>query len=95
MDWTRIPESENVVEVAALVGEAEVVLEFSETVRGWFRLSVFEDLRTTDPAARYFARAVDKEDPAVQAVVSASTPEECATLCVREAGVSLRRARGR
>ena len=95
MDWTQIPESQNLVELAAVVGEAEFVLDFTETVRGWFRLSVFEDHRATDPAARYFARAIEKDDPAIQALANASTPEDAATLCIREAGTSLRRARGR
>ncbi|MDG2303608.1 MAG: hypothetical protein P8R42_02960 [Candidatus Binatia bacterium] len=95
MDWTQIPESENVVELAAVVGEAEFVLEFTEAVRGWFRLSVFCDHRSADPAARYFARAVEKDDPGIQALANASTAEDAATLCIREAGTSLRRARGR
>jgi len=95
MDWTQIPHNENVVEVAAVVGEAEFVLEFSESARGWFHLTVFEDLRGADPGARYFARATEKEDTAVQALAASSTPEEAATLCIREAGTSLRRARGR
>ncbi len=95
MDWTQIPESENLVELAAVVGEAEFVLEFTETVRGWFRLTVFEDLRSTTDDARYFARAVDKEDPSVQALANAATAENAAMQCIREAGTSLRRARGR
>ena len=95
MEWSRIPRSENLVELAALVSEAEIVLEFSQTVRGWFRVSIFEDLQSTDPDGRFFARAAEKDDPAVQAVATASTPEEAATQCIREAGVSLRRARGR
>jgi hypothetical protein len=83
------------LEAAAVVGEAEFVLLFTETARGWFRVTVFEDLRATDPAVRFFARAVEKEDPLVQAFVTAGTPEDAVTLCLREAGVSLRRARGR
>lgn len=95
MDWTQIPESENVVELAAVVGEAEFVLDFTESVRGWFRMSVFEDLKSTDPGARFFARAVEKEDGSIQALANSATPEEAAMLCIREAGTSLRRARGR
>ena len=95
MDWQQIPLAEAVVEAAAVVGEAEIVLQFTETARGWFRVTVFEDLRATDLALRYYARAVEKEDPLVQAFVTAGTPEDAATLCLREAGVSLRRARGR
>lgn len=95
MDWTQIPGSENVVELAAVVGEAEVVLEFTEDVRGWFRITVFEDLKSSDPDGRYFARGVEKEDGTIQALANGATPEAAATLCVREAGTSLRRARGR
>lgn len=95
MDWQQIPLADAVVEAAAVVGEAEIVLQFTERSRGWFRLTVFEDLRATDPGARFFARAVEKEDPLVQASVTAGTPEDAVTLCLREAGVSLRRARGR
>lgn len=95
MDWSRIPGNENVVEVGAIVGEAEIVLEFGEAARGWFRVTVFEDLRSADPDRRFFARAVDKDDSAVQAGANGPTAEDAAVLCVREAGVSLRRARGR
>jgi len=95
MDWQQIPLADAVVEAARVVGEAEFVIEFGEKARGWFRLTVFEDLRASDPAARYYARAVEKEDSQVQAFLAAATPEEAATLCLREAGVSLRRARGR
>ncbi len=95
MDWTQFPASENAVEVAAVVGEAEIVLEFTEEVRGWFLVRVYEDLRSSSPDARYFAKAVEKEDSAIQALANGSTPEEAATLCVREAGTSLRRAPGR
>jgi hypothetical protein len=95
MDWTQIPESEYVVELAGVVGEAEVVLEFGADARGWFRVCVFEDLQSTNPDRRFFARALEKDDPSVQALAHGSTPEEAAASCVREAGVSLRRARGR
>lgn len=95
MDWAQIPDSENVVELAAVIGEAEVVLEFSESARGWFRVTVFEDLKSTRPETRYFARAVEKEDQTIQALATGPTPEDAAWLGVREAGVSLRRARGR
>ncbi len=95
MDWTQIPESENLTELATLVGQAEFVLDFTEAVRGCFLLSVFEDALSTDSSTRYFARAIDKDDDAVQALANGATPEEAATLCIREAGTSLRRARGR
>lgn len=95
MDWRQIPESENLVELAAIVGEAEFVLEFGESVRGWFRLTVFEDLKSTESGERYFARATEQNDESIQALANGATPEEAATLCVREAGTSLRRARGR
>lgn len=95
MDWSQIPESENLVEMAAVVGEAEFVLDFGEPVRGWFRMTVFEDLRSSEPTARYFARASEQEDESIRALANGATPEEAAMLCVREAGTSLRRAHGR
>ena len=95
MDWSQIPESENLVEMAVVVGEAEFVLEFTEAARGWFRMSVFEDLRATKVEARYFARAVEHDDDGIRALANGPNPEAAATLCIREAGTSLRRARGR
>jgi hypothetical protein len=95
MDWRRVPLTEHMTEAARIVAEAEVVIEFSAAARGWFRITVFEDLRATGDDARYFARAIDKNDAAVQALATAATPEEAATACLREAGVSLRRARGK
>ena len=95
MDWRRVPLTEHMTEVARVVSQAEVVIEFSATARGWFQVTVFEDLRATDDAGRYFARAVEKDDAAVQALGAGPTPEDAATICLREAGVSLRRARGK
>jgi hypothetical protein len=95
MDWRRVPLTEHMTEAARVVSQAEIVIEFSETARGWFQVTVFEDLRATDDAGRYFARAVEKDDATVQALGSGATPEEAATICLREAGVSLRRARGK
>ena len=95
MEWTNVPASENVVEFAVLVGEAEMVLEFGGEVQGLFSIRVFEDLQASDPAMRYFARALERDDAAVTALASAPSAQEAALACVREAGVSLRRARGR
>ena len=95
MDWRRVPLTEHMTEAARVVSEAEVVVEFSPTARGWFRITVFEDLRATSDAERYFARAVERDDATVQALAGAATPEDAATACLREAGVSLRRARGK
>jgi hypothetical protein len=94
MDWTRVPLVAQVAEAARVVSEAEIVLEFEGGVRGWFRITVFEDLKPGD-GDRFFARAVEREDPLLQAMSTAATPEEAATHCLREAGVTLRRARGR
>jgi hypothetical protein len=91
MDWQKIDLPEAVVEAARIVEEAEIVLDFGDDVRGWMRLSVFEDLR----AGGYFARAQDLEDPRVKAIVTAETPEAAFQACLREAGVSLRRGRGK
>jgi hypothetical protein len=94
MDWRQVALTSHMVEAARVVGEAEVVIEFSETARGWFRVTVFEDLRL-DTGERFFARATDKEDAAIQALGSGATAEDAATDCLREAGISLRRARSR
>jgi hypothetical protein len=95
MDWSRVPLTEHMTEAARVVSEAEVVVEFSEAARGWFRITVFEDLRATDDADRFFARAAEKDDASIQSLGAGATPEEAATICLREAGVSLRRARGK
>jgi len=93
MDWSRVPLTEHMVEAARVVSEAEVVIDFGAKARGWFRITVLEDLRGARDE-RYFARAVERDDPQIQALASAATAEDAATLCLREAGVSLRRARG-
>ena len=90
MDWSRIELPDAIAEAGRIVSEAEIVMDFGEEARGWMRVTVFEDLR----AGGYFARAQDLEDPRVKATVTAETPEEAFQLCLREAGVSLRRARG-
>lgn len=95
MDWRRVPFTEHMTEAARVISEAEVVIDFPPAARGWFRVTVFEDLRATDDAERYFARATEKEDPSIQSLGAAATPEDAATVCLREAGVSLRRARGK
>jgi len=95
MDWRRVPLTEHMTEAARVVSEAEVVIEFSEAARGWFRVTVFEDLRVSGEDERYFARAVEKDDQSIQSVGAGATPEDAATVCLREAGVSLRRARGK
>jgi hypothetical protein len=95
MDWRRVPLTEHMTEAAYVVSAAEVVIEFSPEARGWFEVRVFEDLRATDAAERFFARAEEKDDRTVQGLGSGATPEEAATIALREAGVSLRRARGR
>jgi len=95
MDWGRVPLTEHMTEAACVVSQAEVVIEFTPAARGWFRVTVFEDLRAEDDAERYFARAVDKDDESVQGLGSGATPEDAAAICLREAGVSLRRARGK
>lgn len=94
MDWRRVELPGPVVEAARIVAEAEVVLDFGGDVRAWFRVSVFEDLRPAGDGG-FFARAVEREDPSLVAVATAATPEEATTLCLAEAGISLRRARGR
>ena len=72
-------------------GEAEFVLDFEGRAGGWVRITVFEDLKAGD-GDRYFARASFREHPELQAVATASSPEDAAALCLREAGISLRRS---
>lgn len=93
MDWREVPLTEHMSEAAQVVGEAEVVIEFSQVVRGWFRITVFEDLKSEDEE-RYFARALEKGGKAIEALATATTPEAAAAFCLREAGISLRRAHG-
>ena len=95
MNWAEVPLGEHVTEAAVVRAEAEVVVEFGEEARGWFRMTVFEDLKAEAGADRYFARAVEKGDGGIEATASGATPEAAATLCLRETGISLRRARGR
>lgn len=93
MNWRDVTLTEHMIEAAEVVGEAEVVIEFSQTVRGWFRVTVFEDLKGDD-GERYFARAVEKDGRQIEALATGATPEAAATFCLREAGISLRRAHG-
>ena len=93
MNWKQVPLNESVVEAARIVSEAEVVIHFTAEAHGWFRITVLEDLRDSS-AERFFARGVEKSDPSMQVIATGSSPEEAAALCLREAGVSLRRARG-
>lgn len=95
MNWSEVPMTEHVTEAAAVVGEAELVISFTEDARGWFRVTVFEDLRAESPDDRYFARAVEKADAGLEALATGPTPETAAALCIRETGITLRRARGR
>ena len=93
IDWRRIPQVAQVAEAARVVGEAEIVLDFGGDARGWFRIAVFEDLKADGDEA-FFARATERGDPKLQAVATGATAQEAAASCLREAGVSLRRARG-
>ena len=95
MNWREVPLTEHMTEAARIVGEAEMVIEFTATARGWFRVTVFEDLKGAGEDARFFARATEKEDPQIQAIATAASPEEAASLCLKEAGISLRRARSK
>lgn len=92
MDWSKIPLVAQVTEAARVVGEAEFVLEFEAGAGGWVTITVFEDLKAGD-GDRYFARASFRDRPELQAVATASAPEDAAALCLREAGITLRRAR--
>lgn len=94
MDWSRVKLVGQVVEAARVVDEGEVVIDFGDDVRAWFRVTVFEDLRP-EGEERFFARAVGREDAALTALATATSPEDAATLCIAEAGVTLRRSRGR
>lgn len=95
MDWSRLPAPENVTELASVVGEAEFVLDFGGEVQAVFRLRVCEDLLAEEAAERFFARAEAVDEAGLCGRGIADTPEAAAALCLRDAGVSLRRARGR
>jgi hypothetical protein len=94
MNWAEVPMTEHVTEAAAVVGEAELVIEFTENARGWFRITVFEDLRAENADDRYFARSVEKGEGGLEALAGGPTPEAAAIHCIRETGITLRRARG-
>ena len=95
MNWSEVPMTEHVTEAAEVVGEAELVIEFTENARGWFRITVFEDLRAEGADNRFFARAVEKAESGLEALATGPSPEAAAALCIRETGITLRRARGR
>ena len=68
MNWREVPLTEHMTEAARVVGEDEVVIEFTSTARGWFRVTVFEDLKGPAQEARFFARATERDDPQIQAI---------------------------
>lgn len=91
MDWQKIEFPTAVTEIGRIVTEAEIVLDFGAEARGWMRVTVFEDLRE----GGFFARAQDLEDPRVKATVTDESAEAALQACIREAGISLRRERGK
>jgi hypothetical protein len=90
IDWTRIAFTEHMTEAAALVGECQVVLDFSPAERVQYEIKVYEALK--GGGERYFAIGINPDDPqAYRPIAGAATPEEALQACLAAAGVHHRR----
>jgi hypothetical protein len=91
LDWSRITFTEHMTEAAAVVGECQVVLDFTPTERAAYEIKVYEALKGAG-AERYFAVGVNREDPGgFRPMGAAATPEEALQSCLGNAGVYHRR----
>jgi len=91
LDWGRIVFTEHMTEAAAVVGECQVVIDFTPTERAAYEIKVYETLKGAGEE-RYFALGVNREDPAgFRPVGTAATPEAALEACLSSAGVYHRR----
>jgi hypothetical protein len=92
IDWTRVAFTEHMTEAAALVGECQVVLDFTPTERVQYEVKVYESLKGADGDDRYFAVGTRPDDPqGFRPVAGGTTPEAALQACLNAAGVHHRR----
>src|SRR5882672_9554897 len=60
-DWSRITFTEHMTEAAAVVGECQVVIDFSPSERAAYEIKVYESLKGAGEE-RYFAVGVSRDD---------------------------------
>jgi hypothetical protein len=90
MDWQRVVFTEHMTEAAAVVGECQVVLDFSATARATYEIKVLRVLKGT--GAPYFAIGRRQgADDAFRPVGDGDTPETALQACLEHAGIHLRR----
>jgi len=91
LDWSRITFTEHMTEAAAVVGECQVVIDFSPSERAAYEIKVYESLKGGGEE-RYFAVGVSRDDPqGFRPVGTAATPEAALQGCLNNAGVYHRR----
>ena len=91
IDWSRIAFTDHMSEAAALVGECQVVLDFTPAVRVQYVVKVYESLKGGGDE-RYFAIGARAEDPQdFRPIGGGATPEEALQACLNAAGVYHRR----
>ena len=91
LDWSRITFTEHMTEAAAVIGECQVVIDFTPTERAVYEIKVYESLKGGD-AGRYFAVGVNRDDPqGFRPVGAGVTPEAALQSCLNGAGVYHRR----
>lgn len=91
IDWSRIRFTEHMSEAAALVGECQVVLDFTPVARAQYEIKVYESLKGAGDE-RYFAIGTSREDPqGFRPLGGGATPEVALQACLAAAGVHHRR----
>ena len=91
LDWSRITFTEHMTEAAAVVGECQVVIDFSPSERAAYEIKVYESLRGGG-GERYFAVGLNRDDSqGFRPVGTGATPEEALQACLSSAGVYHRR----
>src|SRR5207247_2453194 len=74
LDWSRITFTEHMTEAAAVVGECQVVIDFTPSERAAYEIKVYQSLKGGD-ADRYFAVGAHDDDPhGFRPVGTAATP---------------------
>jgi hypothetical protein len=90
MDWHRVVFTEHMTEAAAVVGECQVVLDFSATARATYEIKVLRALKGTGAPFFAIGRRQDADD-AFRPVGDGDTPEAALQACLEHAGIHLRR----